>query len=328
MQVGWHINSSEIPKSMVDEFLATQRDQSFFQSHSFIELYKKDKFQTLNLIGVSKNKVVAYCNVLILKESYGILSSLTSRAIIWGGPLALLDVYFEEALIKLKAELEKIAIYLQIRNIFPISQVRREILSSQGILYQEHFTVINQVTQNLFASYQSKARNKIRKSIKNELTFQLITQHEQIEKAGILIIQNYKEMKLPCPSINFFKQTSSFDDIKVFGVFHNSVLIGVRFCISWNDYLYDWYAGSNKKYNYLSPNDFVVHKILEWGFENGFNTFDFGGAGNSLSEYGVRDFKLKFGGQLTEFGRNEIVFQPFKFKLGKLGFQLLKKFRK
>lgn len=331
MQVGWHINSSEIPKSMVDEFLATQRDQTFFQSHSFIELYKKDKFQTLNLIGVSKNKVVAYCNVLILKESYGILSSLTSRAIIWGGPLALLDVYFEEALIQLKGELEKIAIYLQIRNIFPISQVRKEILSSQGILYQEHFTVINELSPNLMETYHSGRRKNIRRAMKNDLIFKCITEENEIELAGKLVIDTYKEIKLPCPNLDFFRDTSQYSkkgEIKVFGIYHNSNMISSRFCLIWKNYIYDWYAGSDKLESFLYPNDLIVHKILEWGFENGFNTFDFGGAGNSLSEYGVRDFKLKFGGQLTEFGRNEIVFQPFKFKLGKLGFQLLKKFRK
>ena len=47
MQVDWHINSNEIPKSMVDEFLATQRDQTFFQSNSFIEFYQKNNFNTL-----------------------------------------------------------------------------------------------------------------------------------------------------------------------------------------------------------------------------------------------------------------------------------------
>ena len=128
MQVDWHINSNEIPKSLIDEFLATQRDQTFFQSSSFIEFYQKNNFNTLNLVGTVNNKIVASCNVLLLREKYGILSNITSRAIIWGGPLALDDSFFEKALIQLKKILKNQVIYLQVRNIFQLNEVRKELL--------------------------------------------------------------------------------------------------------------------------------------------------------------------------------------------------------
>ena len=331
MQVDWHINSNEIPKSMVDEFLATQRDQTFFQSNSFIEFYQKNNFNTLNLVGTVNNKIVASCNVLLLREKYGILSNITSRAIIWGGPLALDDSFFEKALIQLKKILKNQVIYLQVRNIFQLNEVRKELLSAQGIIYQEHFTVINQLSPNLFENYHSGRRKNIRRAMKNDLIFKCLTEENEFELAGKLVIQTYKEIKLPCPNLDFFRNTSQLSkkgEIKVFGIFHNSKMISARFCLNWKNFMYDWYAGSDKLANHLYPNDLIVHKIFEWGYENGYITFDFGGAGNSKSEYGVRDFKLKFGGDLVEYGRNEIIFQTNKFKLGKLGFQILKKLRK
>jgi lipid II:glycine glycyltransferase (peptidoglycan interpeptide bridge formation enzyme) len=331
MSISWEINSIEIPKSLIQDFLDNHPDSSFFQSESFIELYRKNNFQPLNLVGILDNKVVAYCNVLVLKENYGILSNLTSRAIIWGGPLALDDSFFEKALIQLKKILKNQVIYLQIRNIFQLNDVRKELLSAQGIIYQEHFTVINQFSPNLLKTYLSKTRNKIRRAMKNDLIFKCLTEENEIELAGKLVIQTYKEIKLPCPNLDFFRNTSQLSkkgEIKVFGVFDNSKMISARFCLNWKNFMYDWYAGSDKLANHLYPNDLIVHKILEWGYENGYITFDFGGAGNNKAEYGVRDFKLKFGGELVEFGRNEIIFQSKKYKLGKLGFQLMKHLRK
>lgn len=328
MYVNWHINSSEVEQSVVNEFLINHPEHSFFQSQSFNKFYEENNFKTIKLVGTFNNKVVAYCNVLLLEENYGILSGLTSRAIIWGGPLVENDIFFEQTLLKVKNVLRNKVIYLQIRNLFPLSNTRKQLLSLQGILYNEHFTILNRLNNQLMTNYQSQARNKIRKAIKNDLVFKHLTKQPEIETAGNLIIHTYKEIKLPCPNITFFRETSNVKEIKVFGAFKDLKMVSARFCLTWGDYLYDWYAGYDKTTYDLCPNDFIVHKVFEWGFENGFKTFDFGGAGNSKSAYGVRDFKLKFGGELIEFGRNEIIFQPFKYKLGKLGFQILKKFRK
>ena len=41
--------------------------------------------------------------------------------------------------------------------------------------------------------------------------------------------------------------------------------------------------------------------------------------------YGVRDFKLKFGGELLELGRYVYVSNPLLFNIGKLGVKLMKK---
>ena len=41
-----------------------------------------------------------------------------------------------------------------------------------------------------------------------------------------------------------------------------------------------------------------------WGAENGYRLCNFGGAGKRDEEYGVRDFKAKFGGELICFARS------------------------
>ena len=54
--------------------------------------------------------------------------------------------------------------------------------------------------------------------------------------------------------------------------------------------------------------------------------FDMMGAGKpDDGGYGVRDFKLKFGGELVEFGRNIHVCNRLLFSIGKLGVKIMKK---
>ena len=57
-----------------------------------------------------------------------------------------------------------------------------------------------------------------------------------------------------------------------------------------------------------------------------YTIFDFGGAGKPNEEYGVRDFKKKYGGKLVNFGRYEKVHSPKKLKVSKQVFKLVRKF--
>ena len=64
---------------------------------------------------------------------------------------------------------------------------------------------------------------------------------------------------------------------------------------------------------------------FQYGFKNNLRKFDFMGAGKSNEDYGVRDFKAKFGGELKEHGRFIKINNPFLYSLGKLALGLIKK---
>ena len=73
------------------------------------------------------------------------------------------------------------------------------------------------------------------------------------------------------------------------------------------------------------PNELVIWHILEWGANNGYRLYDFGGAGRPGEAYGVRDFKAKFGGQLVQFGRSVREHAPRLLKLSKSGYSIYRK---
>jgi lipid II:glycine glycyltransferase (peptidoglycan interpeptide bridge formation enzyme) len=89
--------------------------------------------------------------------------------------------------------------------------------------------------------------------------------------------------------------------------------------------VYGWYGGVDRTYSGYTPNELLTWHILKWGAENGYRTYDFGGAGIPGEQYGVRDFKSKFGGQLVCHGRNLYVHSPGLLRLSTFGFKVLRK---
>jgi len=80
--------------------------------------------------------------------------------------------------------------------------------------------------------------------------------------------------------------------------------------------IFDWYAGASSEHLNLFPNDAMVWHVLEYGCRNGCELFDFGGAGVPNEEYGVREFKKRFGGQLVEYNSFKKVHRPIIAGLG------------
>jgi serine/alanine adding enzyme len=330
-KIHWKISSSFDDCSILDKFLKNQKSYTFFQSSDFTTLYNENGFSTFNISGMIENQMVASCNILLLREKIGIFSGLTSRALIIGGPIAINDSIYDEILELLINHLRKKAIYLQIRNIFPLSLEKKNILKKHGMGYSSHYTILNEIIADPLNGYHAGRRKNVRRSIKYELKFKRLIEKNELEIAGKLVKNTYKRILLPCPNVSFFTSTYPYalkNNLFIFGVFHEEKIVASRFCLLNGEVLYDWYAGHDSEFNHLFPNDFIVHGILEWAYENNFKLFDFGGAGNDQSAYGVREFKLKFGGKLVENGRNEIVFSPIKYKLGFIGFKLLRLIKK
>jgi serine/alanine adding enzyme len=112
---------------------------------------------------------------------------------------------------------------------------------------------------------------------------------------------------------------------KIFLAMSEGKIIGTMYVLCFKDVMYDWYAGSFKAYYNKYPNDLIPWEAFLWGKMNGYKYFDFGGAGKPDIPYGVRDYKLKFGGELVNYGRFEKIHKPFLMELGKLGLKTYKK---
>lgn len=173
-------------------------------------------------------------------------------------------------------------------------------------------------------------RNGITKSFRLGTTIEDVQDVDSIEEIYKQLQETYRNAKVPLADITLFKSTITElvpkNMAKVWVAKYNNEIIGTIITLTYKNTIYDWYAGSSQKHLKLCPNDVLPWHAIEWGVENGFSKFDFGGAGKPDEYYGVREFKKQFGGDLVNFGRYEKVHSKLKNKVATLGYKLYKSF--
>jgi len=316
------------------EFVKNHPNGSIFQTPEMYDIYlRTENFEPVLLTVVEGEEVLGILLSVIQKEYTGVLGSISARSIIIGGPLVkdnnpeVLKFLLDEYIQRIKYHV----IFSQFRNLWDWGELK-PIFNNAGFEYDPHLDILIDITlseEDLWSKINSKARNKIRKSIKSDIVFKTPEPTKEIIDRSYEIFQKiYKNAKIPLADISLFENTVKIlaqkNRIQFFCAFKDDQMIGVRIGLLYKDIVYDWYAGSLQEFYKFNPNDFLPYSILVWGHNNGFKTFDFGGAGKPSVPYGVRDHKMKFGGELVEFGRFEQVHKPKLMSVAKAGLELYK----
>ena len=126
-------------------------------------------------------------------------------------------------------------------------------------------------------------------------------------------------MDYPCRMSVFFIDFRNSGLMKVFVVKDKDLTVGGSFCVVLEGKaVYTFYYCGLRNYKLKTyPTHLAVLAALQYGIENGLKYLDFMGAGRPENEYGVRDYKIQFGGELVEYGRFLFVCQPRMYRLGK-----------
>jgi lipid II:glycine glycyltransferase (peptidoglycan interpeptide bridge formation enzyme) len=299
------------------------------------EIYNNTKNLQPELVTLYENgEIVGILLALIQKEGK-LLGFLTSRSTIWGGPIVKNNdpVLLNKLLKKYDRHIKKKAIYTQFRNLWDWGDCR-SIFDQNGYEYEDHLDIFHDLTKSpdkLLMEMHKGRRKNIRRAIRKGLEFNELKTEKQIHIGYELVKETYNKISLPLPDYSLFK--NSFEIMngkkmaKFFGAFYREKMIGFRAVLCFNKSIYDWYAGADSNHLDKYPNDFLPWKIMEWGSKNGYEKFDFGGAGKPNEPYGVRDFKLKFGGELVNFGRFQKIHKPRLMRIGKMGFNLSRRIK-
>jgi lipid II:glycine glycyltransferase (peptidoglycan interpeptide bridge formation enzyme) len=326
-----------ISRNNWSKFVLNHKSRNIFQTPEIYDVYKyTTNYEPIFLAHNKGNEIAGILLAVIQKEYNGILGALTSRAIVWGGPLVKDNdaIRLDEILKKYDAEIKNKAIYSQFRNLWKWSDEEKKVFLSNGYIYEDHLDIINKIEneKSIWANFKSSARNKIRKSINNNLIFREIKSKEEINEIYSILKSVYNRAKLPLAEKNLFESAYKILNdknlIKFFVACKDDRIVGCRIVFTYKKIIYDWYAGAKSEFYKFNPNDFLPWKIMEWGSKNGYEKFDFGGAGKPNEPYGVRDFKLKFGGELVNFGRFQKIHKPLLMKVGKVGLEIFSFLRK
>ena len=268
----------------------------------------------------------------------GLARWLTTRAVAYGSVLsapgaegnraleALLQAYVQGA--------DRSLLFTELRNLSDLSAVQ-PVLTTHGFMYEDHLNYLidlDRPAEDLLQSFGRRTRKKIRRALREEaVAIRTVDRREDVAVCYELLRKSYAAAQVPLSDQTLFE--AAFDVLYPRGM--------VRFLLAWigsdcvagsvelvfKDTIYGWYSGVDRDYSAYIPNELLMWHILEWGATNGYRLYDFGGAGRPDEEYGVREFKSKFGGELVCYGRNTCVHAPLRLAASQIGYQIYRKFQ-
>lgn len=315
-----------IKSSPTATWFQTREAFDFFGSLSFMESF----VVAVETDGVLKGLVVGY----IQKDGGELKQFFSKRAIIFGGPLLADDISDEElkTLLKvLKDSLKHKAIYIESRNFNDYSQWY-SVFAECGFSYEPHYNVQVE-TASLEAVNGRLDRNRrrnIKKATENGLVIDENPTEKELEAFYAMLDELFRtKVKSPLYPYEFFAKLRALPSSRFFMAKNaDGELLGGLVCVALEGRaVYAWAAcGDDQNHRALSPSVMANYAGICHAAENGYPRFDFMGAGKpDDGGYGVRDFKLKFGGELVEHGRFVHVCNAPLFNLGKLAVKIMKK---
>ena len=307
---------------------------NLFHSDNILEFWASIKGQKgIKVVyeeeGVEKGRLVG-----LLFSDIGIKSYLSRRCIVWGGPVISDDVPDKDKVfeILMNSFIEKLkgkAIYIEFRNLFDYSEFH-SLFTSFGFQFSEHlnFIILLDNENSVKKRIRGNKLREIKKSLKAGAEIVESKDESEISDFYKLLSELYKtKVKTPLPCLDYFLNFSKYN-IGVFLLikFQNKIIGGLMVGV-YNGVIYELYAcGEDKKYQDVYPSVLANWAGLEYGLNNGLKYFDFLGAGKPNEDYGVREFKARFGGELMNYGRYKLILNKPLYALGELGVRLMKKY--
>jgi len=328
----------------LDDFLSRTCQGNTFQSSDIFHFARSYKKWRPLFFGVEDEKG-RICGVLlgiIQREKTGILGIFTARCIIIAGPVIDGDLGVQERqkiaghlLDQFVSQVKKSAIYIQVRNLFSQADLA-SVFKNRKFQYLDHLNYIVDTTDRdmLEKKISQSKKRQIRQSLRNGARIIEPQRVEQVRDFYWILKDLYrKKVKKPLPGWDFFKefylQSRSGKLGKYFLIEYQHQVIGGIMCpMTLGKGIYEWYiCGRDGEFKGIYPSVLATWAAIDYALGNNLEFFDFLGAGAPDKDYGVREFKSKFGGDLVNHGRYQRINRPWLYALGRLGVLFMEKLR-
>lgn len=321
---------SELNTQQLSDFVYNHSNANFFQSPLSFEFFSGIKgYQPLFICATENAKLTGVLLAVLINE-LGSKEFFSRRCIIWGGPLCNDNNTADKLLKALISYTKSKSIYIEIRNIFN-TEALKTVMEANGFKYSDwlNYVVTVDDIDTIRKRINDSKRRQISKSLKVGATISEAKNINQLESLYSLLSNLYKEkIRKPIPSFQFFKKFFSENKYgKIFVVEYREKIIGGTVCPVYKDRIYEWYVcGLDREFKDVHPSALATWAPIEYAAKNGLKYFDFLGAGSPNSDYGVREFKAQFGGDLLNLGRYLRINNPLLYNVGKFGLKLLQSF--
>jgi len=313
------------------DFVAQHEKATFFHLPEYLKAIDTvSNYKPIVISVCENNKILALMTGYKHTVKGGILSRISSRIVIPQIPIYDDERSLSVLLERFKQLHAKNAIYTEIRAMTADTRFAA-IASEAGFKLEPHLNSVVSCMheQNTWKAISESKRRQIKKALKSGVTVEENPTESQIIDFYEILQQLYKtKIKKPLIELGYFIELMKLRDspfrVKFLLVmYENSVIGGIVAPISNNRVIHEHYvAGLDSEYKNQYPSIVATWAAIDYACRNGIAHFDFMGAGKPDEEYGVRDFKLKFGGELIEPGRYEYIPSRLLYMAASKGFAL------
>ena len=326
----------DIPKDVWEAFVLNHPQGSAFQAPQMYEFYARSvhgKPLAIALVDERDDEIQALMMSVVMTNGPSFLRYFTGRSIIIGGPLLKNGPSDAGLLSRLMAEYGKrlpgYVIYSEIRPICDMSDLSTDLIGF-GFLREGHYNLrmdLGKEVDQLWEGMSKERRKNVNKAKNKGLTYREIVEDEEILMAVELIRQTYRRKRVPSSNVDMFPQWRHLLQgyLRFYAVFWEDRMIACQARLCFNELAYAWYTGSDEHFHSFKPNDFLTWNDICNAHDQGFKIYDIGGGGKPGVPYGVRDYKLKYGFEVFDFGRYLCVHKRILYKMGVLGMSLMKR---
>ncbi|MFW9879067.1 MAG: lipid II:glycine glycyltransferase FemX [Candidatus Thorarchaeota archaeon] len=331
---------TSIEPELWNEFVRNHPKTSIHQTKYIADVHDKTKnCKAVTLAVQDKNEdIVGVLIAINFSVSSGMLKTISTHTTIRGGPIVDDSPEGLKVCKFLMKEYDRIKKGTLYTRVYPLkyNKSAKQALESEKFEHEgflDFHINLNRAEDEIWSDIHKGRRKNINRSQKRfNLKAVELKKREEIPTFYELLKETHQNAGVSLEDISLFY--AAYDILVpnkfvrfIFAVKDNEP-VGCRAVLTYNNEIYDWYAGAKREALNCYPNDFLVWHVLSWGRENGFQLFDFGGAGPANVEFPVRTFKERFGGQLINYGRYTKVHSPLKFKLATKGFETIQSLKK
>ena len=323
-----------IDETAWEDLLKESKYSNYFHSKSIYCFWQSlAGFNPFIYAFVDKNKKIKVLITGVVQKEKGLVKGyLSRRGIIFGGPLLSddknIDFLLQKTLEYMVDDLRKKVIYLETRNLNDYSNLK-DVFFYTGWDYNPHLNFkVNCQNDTEIKKKMSKSKiRQVNQSLKEGAEIiNADCENQILEFYNILLKLYNSKVNKPLMSesffLNFFRQNLG---IFLLIKYKDRIIGGIMCPILDKRTIYEWYiAGEDNVHKKVYPSVLATWAAIDYAHKNKIEFFDFMGAGKPNEDYGVREFKSKFGGELVEHGRFIRILEPLLFELGKLGLKIYK----
>ena len=328
------LSTNEIDTAEWQQLVDSHLSASFFQTPECYHLLSSMSFLEPFLFGVEENgKLKGIITGYIVADANRMVRFFSRRAIVPGG--VLLNDGISEAAVKLLLRgaikiLKNKAIYIEIRNLIGYEDYKK-VFGAEGFVYQKHLNIKVAVSSGepVLKKLSKSKRRQYRLACRAGVQWRETDRTEDVIAFYSCLKQLYSQrIGVPLFPLEFFVKAVKSPRIKLLVVTRNGKIIGGILCaLQPADTVYEWFVcGSINAGAKTYPSVMATVAGIEYAAANGYKSFDFMGAGSPGKPYGVRDFKLKFGGVMVEDGRFLYICNRLLYYSGVVLIKLYKSF--